>query len=184
MKKVWASFREEISKCIWNIPLNYTYFSFPQKVVIMNATQESGPALSQGIVFQLGKCAMELQTALQEKMKRTSRQADIAVCIRIISVYRTAEMSEWIYFYIHISVFWALVKSLGLGFSKISFHLECLVLQLVLLLSFLSWKRWACIVFLLISLLWTLIPSEFWDVGCFTFSISSFWNMKEDRKKK
>ncbi|OXB76843.1 UNVERIFIED_CONTAM: hypothetical protein H355_002536 [Colinus virginianus] len=49
------------------------------KVIIMNATRESGPALGQGIVFQLGKCVMELQTALQEKMKQTSRQADIAI---------------------------------------------------------------------------------------------------------
>lgn len=46
------------------------------KVVIMNATQESGPALGQGIAFQLGKCVMELQTALGEKMKLTSLLAD------------------------------------------------------------------------------------------------------------
>lgn len=48
------------------------------KVVAMNATQESGPALGQGIAFQLGKCVMGLQTALQEKMKLISLRADIA----------------------------------------------------------------------------------------------------------
>ncbi|GAB0191560.1 low-density lipoprotein receptor-related protein 2 [Grus japonensis] len=49
------------------------------KVVTMSATRESGPALGQGIAFQLGKCVMGLQTALQEKMKLTSLRADIAV---------------------------------------------------------------------------------------------------------
>lgn len=67
----------------------------------MNATQESGPALGQGIAFQLGKSVMELQTALQEKMKLTSLQADTAVCIRIKSVYRVVETSAVIYSYIH-----------------------------------------------------------------------------------
>ena len=68
----------------------------------MNATQESGPALGQGIAFQLGKCVMELQTALEEKMKLTSLRADIVVRIRIKSIHRTAEMSVLISFYIHL----------------------------------------------------------------------------------
>lgn len=68
----------------------------------MNATQESGPALRQGIAFQLGKYVMGLQTALQEKMKLTSLQADIAVCIRIKSIHRIAESSALIPLHIHL----------------------------------------------------------------------------------
>lgn len=68
----------------------------------MNATQESGPALDQGIAFQLGKCVMGLQTALLEKMKLTSLRADIAVCIGIKSMHRIAETSALMSFYIHL----------------------------------------------------------------------------------
>lgn len=68
----------------------------------MNATRESGPALGQGIAFQLGKCVMGLQTALQEKMKLTSLRADIAVCIRIKSIHRIADTSALISFYVHL----------------------------------------------------------------------------------
>lgn len=68
----------------------------------MNATQENGLALDQGIAFQLGKCVMELQTALKEKTKLTSLQADSAVCIRMKNIHRIAEISALIYFYIHL----------------------------------------------------------------------------------
>lgn len=87
---LWEAVGEQILSITQNVP-NSSCFSFPQKVVVMNATQESGPALGQGIAFQLGKSVMELQTALQEKMKLTPLRADIAVCIRIKSMYRTAE---------------------------------------------------------------------------------------------
>jgi len=67
----------------------------------MNATRESGPALGQGVAFQLGKCVMGLQTALQEKMKLTSLRADTAVRIRIKSIHGIAETSALVSFYIH-----------------------------------------------------------------------------------
>lgn len=82
--------------------LHCSCFSFPQKVVTMNATQESGPALDQGIAFQLGKCVMELQTALKEKMKLTSLQADTAVCIRMKNIDRMIETSALTSFYVHL----------------------------------------------------------------------------------
>lgn len=68
----------------------------------MNATQESGPALDQGIAFQLGKCVMELQTALKEKMKLTSLLGDTAVCIRMKNTHRLEETSALISFYIYL----------------------------------------------------------------------------------
>lgn len=66
----------------------------------MNATQESGPALGQGIAFQLGKCVMGLQIALQEKMKPISLQADIAVCIRIKNIRSITETLALLSFHI------------------------------------------------------------------------------------
>lgn len=71
-------------------------------MVAVNATQESGPALDQGIAFQLGKCVMELQTALKEKMKLTSLQADTAVCIRMKNIHRIAGTSVLTSFYMHV----------------------------------------------------------------------------------
>lgn len=66
----------------------------------MNATQESGPVLDQDIAFQSGKCVMELQTALKEKMKPTSLQADTAVCMRMKNIHIIAETSALTSFYI------------------------------------------------------------------------------------
>lgn len=88
----------------------------------MNATQESGPALGQGIAFQLGKCVMELQTALGEKMKLTSLLADTVVCIRIKSICRTAEMSVLVSFHIYL-----LSAKQSRNFGTLLFYWYCFV---------------------------------------------------------